>query len=160
MPAPVNKDLEILALRIQGLSQKSIANKLDINASTVSRSIKRLTKESVTPEVVDQLVLVELERLDKLTAAVWNNAMSGDDKAVNTALRIMERRARLMGLDAPVRTELAGPGGGPVTIANWVDFVTVKPEEEVIDIVKEEETEKKWLKPVNLSNDKKKLKSS
>ena len=160
MPAPVNKDLEILALRIQGLSQKSIAKKLDINSSTVSRSIKRLTKEAVTPEVVDQLVLVELERLDKLTAAVWNNAMSGDDKAVNTALRIMERRARLMGLDAPVRTELAGPGGGPVTIANWVDFVTVKPEEEVIDIVKEEETEKKWLKPVNLSNDKKKLKSS
>jgi len=159
MPAPVNKDLEILALRIQGLSQKSIAKKLDINSSTVSRSIKRLTKEAVTPEVVDQLVLVELERLDKLTAAVWNNAMSGDDKAVNTALRIMERRARLMGLDAPVRTELAGPGGGPVTIANWVDFVTVKPEEEVIDIVKEEETEKKWLKPVNLSNDKKKLKS-
>ncbi|MFG2776006.1 hypothetical protein [Streptomyces sp. NPDC048350] len=30
----------------------------------------------------------------------------------------MERRARLLGLDMPVRTELSGPDGGPVQVEN------------------------------------------
>jgi hypothetical protein len=34
--------------------------------------------------------------------------------AVNTALRIMDRRAKLLGLDAPVKAELSGPDGGPI----------------------------------------------
>ena len=49
--------------------------------------------------------------------------MGGSDKAVNSVLRIMERRSKLMGLDAPVRHELSGPGGGAINIANWAEFV-------------------------------------
>jgi hypothetical protein len=33
--------------------------------------------------------------------AVWNDALQGDANAVHTALRISERRSRLLGLDAP-----------------------------------------------------------
>jgi hypothetical protein len=38
----------------------------------------------------------------------------GDPRAVLAAIRIMERRAKLFGLDAP--TTIAGPDGAPVTI--------------------------------------------
>ena len=72
---------------------------------------------------MEELVYLELERLDHLTSAVWLDAMSGSDKAVSSVLRIMERRSKLMGLDAPVRHELAGPGGGAINIANWAEFV-------------------------------------
>ena len=49
--------------------------------------------------------------------------MGGNDKAVNSVLRIMERRSKLIGLDAPVRHELAGPNGGAINIATWAEFV-------------------------------------
>jgi hypothetical protein len=32
---------------------------------------------------------------------VWDNVLQGDTSAVTTALRISERRSRLLGLDAP-----------------------------------------------------------
>ncbi|MEU3656419.1 hypothetical protein AB0E67_27155 [Streptomyces sp. NPDC032161] len=75
----------------------------------------------------------ENERLDALLAAAWPMATelrpvfnkegaeigeSIDLKAVDTVLKIMERRAKLNGLDMPVRTELSGPDGGAVPFGN------------------------------------------
>lgn len=45
-------------------------------------------------------VALELERLDALTEALWPKAMSGQTPAVAAILRVMERRAKLLGLDA------------------------------------------------------------
>ncbi len=36
--------------------------------------------------------------------------------AIDRVVRIQEREARLLGLDAPVRSELSGPGGKPILI--------------------------------------------
>ncbi|MEU9849247.1 hypothetical protein [Streptomyces sp. NPDC047985] len=75
----------------------------------------------------------ENERLDDLLAAAWPMATElrpvfnkeGDEigqsidlKAVDTVLKLMERRAKLNGLDMPVRTELSGPDGGAVPFGN------------------------------------------
>jgi len=46
-------------------------------------------------------------RLDRMQRAVWPAAISGDIKAGAQVLRIMERRARLFGLDAPTKVEVA-----------------------------------------------------
>ncbi|WP_031031734.1 MULTISPECIES: hypothetical protein [unclassified Streptomyces] len=71
----------------------------------------------------------ENERLDALLAAVWDKATTPspvfnkereivaqeiDLKAVETVLKLMDRRAKLNGLDMPQRTELSGPDGGAV----------------------------------------------
>ncbi|MFJ5294560.1 hypothetical protein [Streptomyces sp. NPDC088348] len=71
----------------------------------------------------------ENERLDALLAAAWPRATKPspvfnkegdviaeeiDLRAVETVLKLMDRRAKLMGLDMPVRTELSGPDGGAV----------------------------------------------
>ncbi|MEU1078158.1 hypothetical protein ABZ404_36830 [Streptomyces sp. NPDC005878] len=73
----------------------------------------------------------ENERLDALLDAVWDRATSPspvfdkegiqiseevDLKAVDTVLKLMDRRAKLNGLDAPVKAELSGPGGAPVRL--------------------------------------------
>ena len=42
---------------------------------------------------------LETERLDRLQLALWPKAMRGDVAAVKAILRLMERRARLLGLD-------------------------------------------------------------
>ena len=60
----------------------------------------------------------ENERLDALLEAVWPDALTGDPRAIETALKISDRRAKLNGLDAPVRTELSGPDGGAVPLGS------------------------------------------
>lgn len=75
----------------------------------------------------------ENERLDALLMAVWPRATNPvyqpeateddpdpepkfDSKAVDTVLKILERRAKLNGLDMPARIEASGPGGGPLLL--------------------------------------------
>ena len=60
---------------------------------------------------VDEYRRLELDRLDALQTALWPQALVGD-MAVNTVLRIIEQRTRLLGLG---REHLAGLGTGPPT---------------------------------------------
>jgi len=60
----------------------------------------------------------EGERLDALLEAVWDNAMQGDPRAIEAALKIADRRAKLYGIDAPQRTEVSGPDGGAVPLGS------------------------------------------
>ena len=50
---------------------------------------------------VSMLRELEVQRLDAMLYAVWDDVLHGDANAVHTALRISERRSRLLGLDAP-----------------------------------------------------------
>jgi len=71
----------------------------------------------------------ENERLDALLEAAWPRATQPspvfdkegntvgeelDMRAVDTVLRLMDRRAKLNGLDMPTKAELTGAGGGPL----------------------------------------------
>jgi hypothetical protein len=47
-----------------------------------------------------------LVRLDQLLQGVWLGAVDGNPAAVGLALRIMERRAKLLGLDAPAKIDI------------------------------------------------------
>jgi hypothetical protein len=61
-------------------------------------------------ENVDELRQVELVRLDALQASLWPQAMSGDARAANTILRIIDYRTRLLGLaDQRTTEDLEGP---------------------------------------------------
>jgi len=51
-------------------------------------------------EDLKMMLLLELERLDELYFAVHGNATSGHLGAIDRALKIMERRAKLLGLDS------------------------------------------------------------
>ncbi|MEW2393056.1 hypothetical protein AB0933_32315 [Streptomyces venezuelae] len=74
----------------------------------------------------------ENERLDTLLEAAWPRATTPspvfnkdgehiadelDMRAVDTVLRLMDRRAKLNGLDMPVKAEVSGPGGGPLALS-------------------------------------------
>jgi hypothetical protein len=90
-------------MRLSGLDWQTIADKLGYASrgaanKDVARAVDLLTREVVTAAA--ELRDLELLRLDRLQAAMWSDAMAGDDKAVRAILRIMDRRARLLGLDA------------------------------------------------------------
>lgn len=85
----------------------------------------------------------ENERLDELLEAAWPRATQTspvldkegnvvdhalDMRAVDTVLRLMDRRAKLNGLDMPVKAELSGPGGagipvGPVALTELRNLI-------------------------------------
>ena len=45
--------------------------------------------------------MLEGDRLDALMRALWPRAISGDVKAVRAVLSVMDRRAKLFGLNQP-----------------------------------------------------------
>lgn len=78
----------------------------------------------------------ENERLDELLKAAWPRATEPhpvlnkdgdvvaheiDFKAVDTVLKLMDRRAKLNGLDMPVKAELSGPDGGSIPLAGTLN---------------------------------------
>lgn len=49
---------------------------------------------------------LELAKLDEMEIKVSSNARAGHEGAIDRALRIMERRAKILGLDAPAKQEV------------------------------------------------------
>lgn len=66
---------------------------------------------------------IELDRLDRLTEALWSRATDGDEAAIDKVLRIMDRRAKYLGLNRPEGIEVSGPGGGPIQAESVVRIV-------------------------------------
>ena len=50
-------------------------------------------------ETVLEIAELEMSRLDALLQAVWEKAIGGKYEAIDRALKIMDRRAKLLGLD-------------------------------------------------------------
>ena len=66
---------------------------------------------------VDELRALHHMRLERLFFVAFRRAVKdGDLPAIDRAVRILERDARLLGIDEPTRTELSGPDEGPITV--------------------------------------------
>jgi hypothetical protein len=98
---------EAVDLRVEGKTYREIAQELGVTPTRarqlVAEALAALQGE--TAESAEELRRLELDRLDQLQSGLWEEAAGGNLKAVGAALKIMERRARLVGLDAPTRTE-------------------------------------------------------
>lgn len=91
---------KVVALRRRGASIADIARTLEVAESTVSNDLTAtLTAVRHTFDARETLAL-ELERLDRMQLAVYEDAIKGDDKKIQTVLKIQERRAKYLGLDA------------------------------------------------------------
>ncbi|CAB4184570.1 hypothetical protein UFOVP1122_14 [uncultured Caudovirales phage] len=102
---------EALRLRIQGLGYVAIGEAMGISLTTayelVQRELKRLREQCT--ELAEQIRDTELMRLDELQAAHWPKAVNADPSSTNQVLAIMGRRAKLLGIDAPEKIEMAPP---------------------------------------------------
>jgi hypothetical protein len=97
---------EAVDFRLQGMTYREIALELGVTPTRarqlVAEALAAIEKD--TAESAEELRRLELDRLDQLQCGLWEEAAGGNLKAVGAALKIMERRARLVGLDAPART--------------------------------------------------------
>lgn len=106
----LDKQKKALELRKAGVSYESIASVLGYkSASGAHRAVGAALKKTLQ-EPADDLRNLELERLDKLLSGLWSRASGGNEYAVDRILKIMERRARLLGLDAPTKQDITSKG--------------------------------------------------
>lgn len=108
---------EAFELRKQGKSYRAIGSALGISEAQAHRDVAQVLAaiSKLTSDRAEEWRALELERLDVALQAIWSGVEGGHDKAIELSLKIMERRAKLLGLDAPVKEEHSG--GIKVTVA-------------------------------------------
>lgn len=96
-----------LELRKAGVTYKVIAEEVGYaDASGARKAILTALSELVPEETLRDVRKLELERIDRMFFAHYNNAIGGDIRATETCLKLQERRARILGLDAPKQVEV------------------------------------------------------
>lgn len=98
----LRREGKAVALRAAGYTYAEVGHALGMDRSNVAKIVKRALQREHS-DAVEHLRREEGARLDRLQRSVWTAATAGDVPAVMAVLRIMERRARLFGLDAPQR---------------------------------------------------------
>ena len=112
------KTLKALELRKRGLNYTQIGKKLGCHRSTACRYVLS-ELENLADKCREEAVHVrdiELQRLDALYLKAWEAVEGGDLPAIDRCLRIMERRAKLLGLDAAEKIEHSG-------VVSWMELV-------------------------------------
>lgn len=106
------RERQSLELRKGGATYEEIANKLNMSVtgaySAVVRALEKIATK--TAEDAETVKAMELQRLDRLFLAAYDQAIKGNHGAIDRCLRIMDRRAKYLGLDAPERHDLTSAG--------------------------------------------------
>lgn len=98
-----DKHRQALELRKAGASYEVIADKLGYSHPSGAHKAVTSALQKTLREPADDLRNLELDRLDAIMLALWQPARQGNQGAVDRILRIMERRSKLLGLDAPAK---------------------------------------------------------
>lgn len=84
-------------LVLAGYSYDDIAHQVGYaNRGTAWRAVQKALGDREV-EAVDLYREMELARLDALQSACWESACAGEIRAIEAVLRIIEKRARLLG---------------------------------------------------------------
>lgn len=105
----------VFEMRKAGATFEKIGAALGVSAQRVHQIFERKLREvrTQTSQNAELLRALEMQRLDDLQSFLWDKAKKGNATAIDRILKIMERRARLEGLDAPQRIGLGGDPDAP-----------------------------------------------
>jgi hypothetical protein len=102
---------EALKLRSAGATYREIAAALGYADGSAARKAVYSALDDVRAEPAAEVRILEAARLDKMLQSRWDKALAGDNKAMEIVLSLMERRAKLLGLDAPAKFAPTNPAG-------------------------------------------------
>lgn len=98
---------QAMLLRQSGASYRDIGAKLGVSEAQAHRDVhaelQRLNKQNLSS--AEELRRLEDAKLDAMELALARQVRDGSHGAIDRLLRIMDRRAKLWGLDAPTRTD-------------------------------------------------------
>jgi len=104
-----NRRALVAAALLKGYSNRAIAEMLKAARNTINSDVEIILQgwaDDQKPEARHRWRALELEKLSKMEVANLSAAENGNQGAIDRALRIMERRAKILGLDAPAKQEV------------------------------------------------------
>lgn len=128
---------QILALKVKGLSMRAIAAQVERSPARVCQILAKCLDDmhAKNLETTQHMVQLELQRLDRLLLSHWHRRRTPDHASV--ILKVMERRAKLAGLDKPTKTAFTDPNGAaldpPTLIVEFTNASTAGSEVEAPD---------------------------
>jgi predicted transcriptional regulator len=135
-----------------GITQMQIAEKLGVTQATISNDLKALRKAWQKSALVDidQMKEQELAKIDRLESEYWQaweaskgvkriktgekragqegrasvreEDRTGDPRYLRGVMDCIDKRCKILGIEAPIRRELSGPKGGPIETKAQVYF--------------------------------------
>jgi len=106
-----------LELRKKGMTTYEIAVELKVTRQEAKRLVDDAFAEArrMLSISAEEAALVQNMRLEKMFASLQEKLDRGDSRAIEVAIKVLERQSKLMGLDAPEKTETM------ITYANLSD---------------------------------------
>lgn len=92
------KQTRAAQLRVAGYSYAEIARTLGYANESGAWKAAEAARKGALREAGSQLLDLEITRLDSLQRASMTRALGGDPASIRVALRVMEQRAKLLGL--------------------------------------------------------------
>lgn len=85
---------------LAGLTYTEIGRALNVSKATITSDKKAILAEwrAQYAQAADQLVTLQLRRLDVLLNAIWERARNGDERAIDKALAIIDRQNEILGV--------------------------------------------------------------
>ena len=102
----LRREQKVMELRAQGWTWQRIADETGYAAPSAAKTaFDNAIKRTMQP-VADEVRTLELERLDRFLSYLWAAIEQGDPVAIDKGLKIMDRRAKYLGLDAPIKQQV------------------------------------------------------
>lgn len=109
-----------LALRLGGATYEQIGKALNVDNTTARRYVVNIMND-LKMEGAEELKRIQFMRLEHMLMLKWPEVQEKKDSAMNMALAIMDRQTRLLGLDAPVKSEVSYSGDVMINVGGDKD---------------------------------------
>jgi len=101
------REIKVWQYRVAGATFQQIADKLDYaNESGARAAFKRYVNRTKDETLNNEIRELHKERLEIALLAIWPAVERGDLEAIKVMLKILERDAKMFGIDTPVKTEV------------------------------------------------------
>lgn len=134
----IERQARAVELRKSGMTFQEIADELGYAGHQGAYKAVMSALRKTLQEPTDELRALELQRLDAMLNALWPAIMAKNaytPRTVEVALKVMDRRAALLGLDAPKQVE----DHRPVTITVMAEHLASETGLNAAEIVAEAE---------------------
>jgi DNA-binding CsgD family transcriptional regulator len=105
-------------LRLAGHSIREIARALDVGIATIHSDIEAVLERTrdASGDAIEKDRRLSLARIDVAIKGLWESVKTGNHDSVRELVRLEQRRAKLLGLDAADKHEVSGPGGSSIPL--------------------------------------------
>ena len=107
--AATKRRAEVAKLILRGYTYGEMAKLFDVSKTTIAKDVKGILAmwvEEMKPEQRTDWIIKEMSKLDRMERGIAEKSENGDGNSIDRRLKIMDRRAKMLGIDAPQRLQV------------------------------------------------------